>query len=206
MKKFLLTLILIIVLIAGIAVGYKLASDKNDSDLTHEAQNNSLETELFKDNKTGLEFSLPVGYKTVEIGENKSTTNPNSSVVMQLERTDPQSFVIVQHDKGIGTAASLAKQSPLEYLETTVRQFYPLRYGSSYKSESLERTKVGDKDAIEHIYSYIDKDGNPNKVRLLAIIWSSDETYNIILQSHASNFETVKDDMNTIKDSFKVQG
>ncbi len=123
---------------------------------------------------------------------------------MQLEKSNPQSFVIVQHDTGLSGPAALLHQSTLEYVETTIRQYYPVRYGSSYKSESLERTRVNEHDAVEHIYTYIDKDGRPNKVRLLTIIWSGDETYNIILQSSEVNFEAIKNDINNVKDTFNI--
>lgn len=159
-----------------------------------------VETEMFYQKNVGL--SLPKGYEVVDI--DKKNDNLKNEVIMQLKRTDPQSFVIVQRNKGVSTASSLARMNPLEYIESTIRQFYPVRYGASYQSESLERVRLGEKDAVEHIYSYTDKDGKPNKVRLLSIVWSDDETYNIILQSSETNFETIKNDMNYIKSTFKV--
>lgn len=203
MKKGFIVLLAFALLVIGIGISYKLATQ--DSTRPSEELKETIQTETYKDTKSGVEFSLPFGYKTVDVNRNsKSLSSTNNSVVMQLEKSNPQSFVIVQHDTGLSGPAALLHQSILEYVETTIRQYYPVRYGSSYKSESLERTKVNDHDAVEHVYAYTDKDGKPNKVRLLVVIWSGDETYNIILQSSEANFESIKNDIDSVKDTFKV--
>ena len=184
--------------------GYKLInnnSEPNSSDTTVSA----VQTQLYRESKSGVELALPLEYEMVNLTPTGSDEeNKKSKIVMRLQRSDPQSFVVVQHDTGLAGPAAMLRQNPAEYVENTIRQFYPVRYGSSYKSEGIKRTKVVDRDAIEHTYSYTDKDAKPNKVRLLSIIWSPDETYNIILQSHADNFERVEDDLDAVKTSFKV--
>lgn len=204
MKRVSLALLAGILLVTGISLGYKLARHESTKP-AEEQRATTVQTEPFKDPKGQVELSLPIGYKTVSVTRSsKSLNNSNSSVVMQLERSDPQSFVIVQHDTNLSSPAALLHQNILEYVETTIRQYYPVRYGSSYKSESLERTKVGSYEAVEHVYSYIDKDNKPNKVRLLVVIFSNDETYNVILQSSETNFEAIKNDLESVKATFKA--
>lgn len=196
------------ILIAGLllvaGLGYKLINNTSES-AGSDTVVSAVQTRLYREPESRAELVLPVEYEMVKMppaGNNEE--DKNSKVVMRLQRTEPQSFVIVQHDTGLASPAAMLRQNPTEYVENTIRQFYSVRYGSSYKSEGIKRTKVGDRDAIEHVYSYTDKDGKPNKVRLLAIIWSPDETYNIILQSHTDNFERVKGDLDTVRTTFKA--
>jgi hypothetical protein len=190
-----------VVVAAIIGVGYKLTGPKND---VAEARHQTAQTAVFKDAKSSVELKLPSTYQSVPVNQTAALANSKTSTVMQLQRSNPQAFVIVQHDTGLSGPAALLHENTLEYVETTIRQFYPVRYGASYKSESLTRGKVGSHDAIEHVYSFTDKDGKPNKVHLTVIIQSDDDTYNIILQSHAHNFEAVKDDLDVAKNSFKA--
>ena len=202
MKKGFLVLFFVL-LMTGIGVGYKLLTRSPAAPA--ETQKETVEIKTFHDYKSGVELSLPIVYKSLALdNQPKTLDNSKTSILMQLEQSNPQSFVIVQHDTGLSGPAALSHQSTLEYLENTIRQFYPVRYGSSYKSESLERTKVRDHDAVEHVYTYTDKDGKPNKVKLLTIVWSNDETYNVILQSSEANFEAIKDDLDSVKTTFKA--
>lgn len=200
MKKRFIILSTLVVLVAACGLAYTLTI--GDKSPPAEAQE-SAKLKIFKDEFGKVSLTLPDKYEVVPINS-APADGSKSSVVLQLQRSAPQAFVIVQHDTGVGTAAAMARQNILEYMENTIRQFYPVRYGSSYKSESLERTKADGKEAIEHIYTYTDKDGNPNKVKLLAILWSQDEVYNIILQSHASNFESIKEDIESAKTTFEA--
>lgn len=200
MRKHLIIISALTVLVASGVFGYIL-TDKNKPQPAQAQETTKLET--FKDESGKVSLELPDNYDAVAINSTPADDS-KSSVVLQLQRSGPQAFVIVQHDTGVATAAAMVRQSVLEYMENTIRQYYPTRYGSTYKSEHLERTKINNKDAIEHTYTYADKDGNPNKVRLLAILWSQDEVYNIILQSHASNFEAVKNDIDAALISFEA--
>lgn len=154
------------------------------------------------DKQLGVSFSIPATYQSradtpAQLGQKDPKPAKN---FMQVS---PQGLFTVRTESGLALAANATKQSLIDYMQNSVIQFFPSRY-KDYKSISLVRTKVAGYDSIEHVYSYTDQDGHKVIARIVIVPYGNDSAYYLILQASESNYDSVKNDLDIIKNSFKI--
>ena len=156
----------------------------------------------FEDKQLGVKFSIPTEYQ-----QRPDTPAPDGQKdprpAKNFERLNPQGLITVRYESGLGTPATLSKRPLLEYIETEIRQFFPVKY-KGYVGTSFDKITVADREALGHIYSYTDSDGKPVKARLIVVAFDSDSAYYLILQAHRDRYERVKTDLDRVKDSLQI--
>lgn len=155
----------------------------------------------FEDKQLGIKFSLPKAYE-----QRQDTPPPAQTKALpakNFERLDPQGLLTVRYETGLSGPANLLKRNLIEYIEGEIRQFFALRY-KDYESISLQRTTVGSRPAVEHVFRYSDQDGNPVQARLMAIPYDDDAAYYLILQAHAKRYQAVETDLDQVTKSLQL--
>lgn len=155
-----------------------------------------------KVSELGVTFSIPVTYQR---RANTSTQLVQTDIkpAINFERTSPQGLFTIRSESGLAIAANALKSSLIDYIDTSIRQFFPVRY-KNYKSISLERIKVHGFDAIQHRYTYTDQDGKQVYVRLIVVPSGNNTAFYLILQASQVNYPKVQADLDWVRDSFTI--
>lgn len=154
-------------------------------------------TKVYEDKIMGVKFLMHASY------EEKPAPN---SLTKSLERAKPQVFLTIKYEKGLSGPANLSRRSLVDHIQAEIDQFFPVRYGKSYKAISLNKRDVADKKSVEHVFTYNDKDGAVVKARLVAVPWDSDSAYYFIVQGHESLYDVVSQDLDTVLGALAISG
>ena len=152
---------------------------------------------LYQDQTLGVSFSFDKHYQE---------TPSDDPQIKYFERTDPQGFLMVKYESGLRGIASRLGRTIQDHIYLEIQQFYPVRYGESYKSVSLKKTTIIGREAVEHIFTYTDKDGKPNEVKLVAIVFDTDSAYYFVEQAHETLFDVIKEDLTPLFKTLVLTG
>lgn len=192
MKRWLIISLAVVVVLAATLAGLTYRENQK-----HKKADNSQPTQAFEDISLGVKFLMHASY------EEKPAPAP---LTKSFERSRPQVFLTIKYEKGLSGPANLSRRSLIDHIEAEIDQFFPVRYGKSYKSASLNKRDVASKKSVEHVFTYNDKDGAVVKARLVAVPWDSDSAYYFIVQGHESLYDVVSRDLDTVLGSLDIMG
>lgn len=194
MKKWLIIGLAVVLLGATLA---GLTYRENQKLQRQKAEGKFEPTQTFEDESLGVQFSMHASYKE------KPAPTP---LTKSFERSRPQVFLTVKYERGLSGPANLSRRSLVDHIQAEIDQFFPVRYGKSYKAISLNKRDVADKKSVEHVFTYNDKDGAVVKARLVAVPWDSDSAYYFISQGHERLYDRINSDLNVVLDSLSLTG
>jgi len=155
----------------------------------------------FADSQSGLSASLPSAYQPYS-----SNGAPSTGLIRNYLRTKPSAYLTFRHDDGLGSVTRLLRRGTLEHIESEIANFFPTKYGSSYKSLETKHVQVAGRESIQHEFTYTSSSHEDLHVRLLAIPYSDDVAYYVILQVALADFDQVARDLDVIKASLQLTG
>lgn len=159
---------------------------------------------IFYDQSIGVSFAYDKGYQQHPAYVNDSTEI--DPYTFYFQRNDPQAFLTVKYETGLAMPANILSMRVIDYVQYEMEQFFPVRYGPTYKSISTGVLKVAGKDAAENVFAYTDADGRPNEVRLVVIVWDNNSAYYFFEQSHQTLFDKIKGDLDPILKTLVLSG
>lgn len=155
--------------------------------------------------EAGLTVNIPASYSSYE--SNQSNADPSAkNLVGNYVRSNPTAYLTIRYDTGLMAVTNLLRRGTLEHIEAEIGSLFPSKYGSSYKAIETKHTQVADRESIEHVFSYTSSSGQTLQTRLIAIPFSADVAYYLILQSAPADFTIVQPDLDGLKDSLNLTG
>lgn len=183
-KLIALSSLLIIVLITGVVVlrPAKPLPKPSGSGAAH-----------FTDNTTGISLD----YNTqLALSTKLSEQDNNDHIVLRLtdKGGNTKPFLIsVRYEKDLAKAASITKQSLLDYLQSSAALNLAKKQG--YQQIEVKRIKVSSRQAIQHTFTYIGQQTTPTQQRLLIIPVDDDRAVYIAMQAKVADFDSMNTEL-----------
>lgn len=162
-------------------------------------------TTVITDAAAGLRISIPSVYRPYSSNQSNPAL-PEKGLIGNYVRTSPAVYLTLRYDTGLTAVTNLLHRGTLEHIEAEIAQFFPVKYGSSYRSIATTHLQVAGHESIDHRFSYKTVSGQDLNVRLIAIPFSGDAAYYLILQAAPADFESIQADLDLLKDSLRLTG
>lgn len=141
----------------------------------------------FSDTTTGLQFSYSPDLLQTFKGDGMSS----DGIVARFEQKNEVSgnmLVTVRFEDGFAKISGITKQQPLEIIQDSVRQSYPLRF-PKFAEVSQRSYDVLSKPVSEFVFTYNGPSGEEVTQRLVIVMKDSDRALYISAQSLSTEFE-----------------
>lgn len=157
---------------------------------------------VLTDSAAGLTVALPAIYQRYQ----PKIQSSDAGFIANYIRTNPAGFLTLRYDTGLTAVTNLLHRGMIEHIEAEIAQFFPVKYGSSYRSIATTHIQVAGHESIDHRFSYTTANGKQFMVRLIAVPYTNDVAYYLLLQAAPDQFDAIQSDLDPIKDSLELSG